>query len=119
MSIVDRQYDPPLLDQFNRTLPKNVKGRLTRDDFITFNYDTSFPFQKYDVCVQTFNGEIRKFSPLLPSVQLPGVQFVNDSLLLVLPKHDRQAPRFAGIIQRGQNYNISQEQHVNGFFILK
>ena len=117
--IADRQYDPPYLDQFNRTLPTNVHGRLTRDDYITFNYDSTFPYKDYDVCVQTFSGDIRKFSPLMPSVQLPGVQFVNDSLLLVLPVSNRSAPRFAGVVQRGHNYNITREKFVNGFYILK
>lgn len=116
----DRQFDPPLFtNAFNRTLPKNVQGRMTRDDYIMFHYDVNFPYKDYVVCAQTFTGDFRRFSDLKERVELPAVQFVNDSLLVVVHRYDRNAPRYAGVVQRGHTYTLSQSVlGANGYYVL-
>jgi hypothetical protein len=116
---MDRQFDPPFLTQFNRTLPADSPGRTTTDDFVFFVYDAlKFPYEKYDVCIETYGTGWRKLGPLRPRVKLPCVQFVNDTSIMLVPRSDPTMPRYMGTVQRGHTYTVSSHVIVNGVNVL-
>jgi hypothetical protein len=115
-----RQFDIPLTTQYYFITPTDVPGRITTDDFLFFtSTDSSIKFSDYDVLVESFNGKFKKLGQLSTKVQLPHVHFLNDALLLVLPKNSVAEPKFIGTIQRGKQYVLSFNKSEGDFFLLK
>jgi hypothetical protein len=114
-----RQLDIPLTTQYHFIIPSDVKGRVTTEDFIFFNPTNNILFDDYDVIVESFNGSFKKIGELSNMMKLPHVLFSDISLVLVLPKTDRNKPRFMGIIQRGKIYNLFMNHLTDhGFYLL-
>lgn len=117
-----RQFDIPLTTQYHFITPIDVPGRITNEDFLFFsnNEPTKVHFPDYDVLVESFNGSFKNLGKLNKSVRLPHVHFVNDALLLVVPKKDMNKVRFVGTIQRGKHYFLSLDREIEkGLYVLK
>jgi len=114
-----RQFDIPLSTQFYFITPTDVPGRRTSEDFLFFTSTSPITFSDYDVLVESFNGKFKKIGQLAPSVLLPHVHFLNDALVLVVPKRPSSKPKFIGTIQRGKQYTLSLSKPEGDFFVLK
>jgi hypothetical protein len=114
-----REFDIPLTTQYHFITPTEVKGRLTTEDYIFFNPQIQINLSNYDVILESFNGSFKKIGTLSETMKLPHVHFVNDALILIVPKFDVSLPKFVGTIQRGKTYNITFK-HIsdNGYYIL-
>ena len=64
----DRQFDIPLTTQYHYSIPTNVKGRITADDFVYFSISDINPYD-YDVAIQSFSGDFRIVGPLKKDLQ--------------------------------------------------
>jgi hypothetical protein len=115
-----RQLDIPLTSQYHFIIPTDVDGRLTTEDFIFFNLCCDIALNDYDVVIESFNGTFKKLGALKNIVRLPHVHFVDNSLLMVLPRNDTSKPKFVGTVRRGNQYNLLTN-HLSkyGFYLLQ
>ena len=115
----ERQFDIPLTSQYHFITPLDVPGRITAEDYLYFSTtDNTIRFSDYDVLVESFGGDYKKIGQLNYSVRLPHVHFLNDALVLVVPKNDPSKPRFIGTIKRGKQYVMSFNRRVGDSFLL-
>ena len=104
----ERQFDIPLSNQLFFVLPNDVKGKLSADDFVYFNYDEfNIHPHNYDIAVQSYSGQVLKFTQLGRRVQLPHVLYAQDTTLYVVPKTNRQLPTYIGTLKRGHSYTLN------------
>lgn len=109
-----RQYDIPLTTQYHYSIPTSVKGRITTQDFLYFSFQCNLNPDAYDVCCESFSGELRKIGSLAEAVRLPHVHIAPESLLWLLPKTNPSLPSFVGTVERGKTYIVSTVQPVIG-----
>jgi hypothetical protein len=116
---LQRQFDKPLTDPYFFSLPADVEGRTTPDDFVYFDFCSVIP-NKYDVVVESDSGDFLNVCELQAAVKLPHVHFVKGALILVVPKWDVSLPKFVGTIQRGKRYSLyTSIKNVRGdYFIM-
>lgn len=113
---VQRQYDIPLTNMFFATLPADVPGRTTRDEYVYFDY--TFDASQYDVVAESYGGQFLKFAPLSQAVKLPHVQYGRESLLMVIPINNPLLPTYVGTIQRGKRYVLAPGLMKNGYYLM-
>ena len=113
-----RQFDIPLTTQYHFITPTDVPGRITTEDFLFFENNPRVNFFDYDVVVESYNGKFKRLGRLNSSVQLPHTHFLNDALIVVVPRTDATKPRFVGTVQRGKVYLFGFNE-VNGIYLLK
>ena len=116
--IKHRQFDIPLTTQFYFTLPSDVKGRITQEDFLYFSWDQEINPSNYDVVLETLQTDFKIIGPLSSIVKLPHVQISNDALFIILPKYSH-LPKFIGSPMRGKKYHLTtKSQLYNNFYLL-
>lgn len=117
---MNRQFEIPLTTQYYFSIPATVKGRITTEDFISFDFDESFPNDNYDVVVQGYDGKFKIVGSLEKTVILPHVRLPYESTLLVLHRTDPTKPKYIGTVKRGKTYSIAQDNLVvNDWKILR
>ena len=117
-TITKRQFDIPLTTGYHYSIPRDVKGRETKEDFIQFIIDNNIDKNDYYVCVQSTVGSIRSIDILKSIVRLPHVIFAEDNFILLLSNSNK--PPFIGTIKRGRTYIVSYNNlQKNGYYILK
>lgn len=113
-----RQFDIPLTTQFHFSIPSDVKGRITQEDFVYFTYPEDVDPTRYSVVVDTFSGDHRQVAPLSEKVKLPHVHIPYEAFIMVLPD-DPSLPKFIGTTIRGKRYTLSRNSiKKKGFNIL-
>lgn len=119
---MDREMNFPYdSNQYYENIPSSVKGRLTSEDYISFDWDETINASDYDVVVESLNGNFRPIGVLKKDVKLPVVMYFPDSLLLILPKtNNNSIPKFVGTLERGKTYFVTKKSPLkNGFYLLK
>ncbi len=117
---LDRQLDISLLNAEVFTLPKSGKGRLTRQDLISFNWPHTLNPAIYMVALEaldTAGAPHRTIGSLATTLEIPSVHFGPTALLSVLP-NDAGHPAFYGTLVRGASYVIPDTRGQNGKFHL-
>lgn len=115
---MNRQFDIPLSTQFHFSIPTDVKGRLTQEDYVFFNYPNDVDPTRYTVVIDTFGGDPRQVGRLSEKVRLPHVHIPYDAFIMVLPD-DISLPKFIGTAIRGRRYTLSKDSmKKKGFNIL-
>ena len=115
----DRQFDIPLTTQYHFVIPSDVKGRITTEDFVFFEYPNEIDPTRYTVVLDTFGGDQREVAPLSKKVKLPHVHIPYEAFILILPD-DVSLPKFIGTAVRGNRYILSpQSYQKKGYHILK
>jgi hypothetical protein len=105
-------------------LPNNIKGKLTANDFLYFNWDSSFEFLKknYQVVLETLSYQdqdlFRSIGALEKKVKLPLTIFANDALVLLLPNNPSY-PVYIGTLVRGKTYFISPTRKYKNYYLLQ
>lgn len=115
-----RQYDIPLTTQYHYSIPSDVPGRTTSQDFVYFNYNGVIPDpHNYIVSFQSYSGEFLGVAPLSQTVKLPHVHISPDSMIMLLP-NSLGLPRFIGTVQRGKTYEVTMNSGQRaGCYIMK
>lgn len=114
---ITRQFDIPLSTGFNFIIPDNVAGRLTAEDYITFDI-LDIDKRKYSVVTESYNGTLLRVCPLEEKIRLPFTRFSPDALLLIVPDN-ATLPVFYGVVKRGRHYIIStfNTRYKNGYLL--
>lgn len=105
-------------------LPNDTKGKLTDYDFIFFDWDSSFDQLKknYNVVLETLSYQseniFRSIGEIQKVVKLPLTYFSNDALILLVPS-TAEFPLYAGPLQRGKKYCISNNKKYKNYYLLK
>lgn len=106
---ISRQFDIPLSNQLFFSLPNDVRGKVNSEDYVYFKWDDADESYNYDIAVQSFSGEILKFTPLKYRVKLPHVIYSEDTLFFLIPKFNKQLPLYIGTLKRGKRYDINKK----------
>jgi hypothetical protein len=107
----DWQLDLPFANGKFGVLPKFLPGRVNVDDFVFFDYPSSFNPNDYEVSVTTLDTTnpykmTRTIGPLQKNVELPFVYYDAYGTIYVQPRSDRRLPTYYARLNRGSTYVI-------------
>lgn len=122
MSALRWQQDHLLTNTKFYSIPKEVPGRVSLEDFIRFKWDSSLYPHTYDVVVESLDlsgpTNFRKIGKLSSTLELPHVKFASHAKIGVLPQ-DPRLPSFWSELVRGATYIIPNTNGQNGEFAME
>lgn len=108
-----RMYHQHQLDIARYGNPSRRNIYFNGEDAIKFVWDSTFPYQEYDVLIESLSaaGEpYKKVGPLERVVIIPRIAWGSKSNIALVPRTKPELPKFLGVFNRGMKYIVNSNR---------